>query len=121
MLGGQGQADVWRSPDGKSWIQLTPEADWKQRYGYGALVFDNKIWIFGGNDTSSNHTTAAKNDVWHSDDGIKWNKQYEHAPWTVRSAANSIVFKDKLWIFSGKHTGGKHNWGGDIWTMSVDK
>ena len=27
--------------------------------------------------------------------------------------------KDKLWIFSGKHTGGTDGWGGDIWTMNT--
>ncbi|HEY3252268.1 MAG TPA: hypothetical protein VGK25_14255 [Ignavibacteria bacterium] len=100
-----------------NWIELLPEADWNLRYDYGALVFDNKIWVFGGRDTSSNHTLAAKNDVWYSKNGIKWKRQTEHAPWTVRSAAHSIVFMDKLWLFSGKHTGGPHNWDGDIWTM----
>ena len=121
MLGGQGQADVWRSADCKNWSQLTAEAEWQKRYDNGALVFDNKMWIFGGRDTSTNHTTAAKNDVWFSDNGFAWNKQTEHALWTVRSGATSIVFKNKLWIFSGKHTGGKYSWGGDIWTMSIDK
>lgn len=117
MVGGQGHGDVWKSANGKDWTLITNEAAWKKRYDYGALVYDNKIWVFGGRDTSSNHNAAAKNDVWFSDNGITWNKQTEHALWTVRSGVTSIVFKNKLWIFSGKHTGGKHNWKGDIWTM----
>jgi hypothetical protein len=119
MLGGQGHADVWRSANGTSWKQLIAEAEWQKRYDYGALVFDNRMWVFGGRDTSANHNAAAKNAVWFSDNGVIWNKQTEHAPWTVRSGATSIVFKNRLWIFSGKHTGGKYNWGGDIWTMRV--
>jgi hypothetical protein len=117
MMGGQGYGDVWKSANGKDWTLITNETEWKQRYDHGALVYDNKIWIFGGRDTSSNHTIAAKKDVWFSDNGITWNKQTEHALWTVRSGATSIVFKNNLWIFSGKHTGGKYNWGGDVWIM----
>lgn len=119
MLGGQGQADIWRSADGKNWSQLITEAGWQKRYDNGALVFDGKMWIFGGRDTSNNHNTAAKNDVWFSDNGINWEQQTNHAPWTVRSGGTSVIFENKLWIFSGKHTGGRYNWGGDIWTMSL--
>jgi hypothetical protein len=25
----------------------------------------------------------------------------------------------KLWIYSGKHTGGTDNWGGDLWHMTA--
>lgn len=121
LLGGQGKADVWRSSDGKNWTQLTSEAEWKNRHDNGLLVFDDKLWVFGGRDTTSNHTTGAKNDIWYSENGIQWTQQTEHAPWTVRSGGTSVVFKNKLWLFSGKHTGGKHNWGGDIWTMVMEK
>ena len=119
MVGGNAKGDIWRSANGKDWEQIVQEVEWKQRHDFGAAVFDNRIWIYGGRDTSSNHKAAARNDVWYSDDGIKWTRQTEHAPWTVRSGGNSIVYKEKLWIFSGKHTGGPHNWGGDIWTMSL--
>jgi hypothetical protein len=118
MVGGQGHAGIWRSADGKSWLNIKEEAEWKKRYDYGALVFDNKIWVYGGRDISTNHTTGAKDDVWYSEDGNTWLQQFEHAPWTVRSAMHSIVFKNKLWIFSGKHTGRQYNWGGDIWTLN---
>lgn len=119
LLGGQGKADVWRSTDGKAWTQVTAAADWKERFDNGALVFDNKLWIFGGRDTTANHNTAAKNDVWYSENGTNWIPQAEHAPWTVRSGGASVVFKDQLWLFSGKHTGGQHNWGGDVWALSA--
>lgn len=121
LLGGQGKADVWRSTDGKAWTPVTAAADWKERYDTGTLVFDNKLWVFGGRDTTANHNTAAKNDVWYSANGIDWNRQTEHAPWTVRSGGQSVVFKANLWLFSGKHTGGKHNWGGDVWTLSATR
>jgi N-acetylneuraminic acid mutarotase len=119
MFGGNGQGDIWRSVDGITWVRQVSEVIWKQRHDFGAVVFDHKMWIYGGRDTQVNHTKAAKNDVWYSTDGIQWNRQTGKAPWTVRSGSNSVVFKNKLWIFSGKHTGGEHNWGGDIWTMNA--
>lgn len=121
LLGGQGNDDTWRSADGRQWEQLITHAPWKQRFDNGVIVYDNKIWVFGGRDTSSNHTLAALNDVWSTPDGKTWKLESAHAPWTVRSAACSVVFKDKLWIYSGKHTGGKYNWGGDVWTMEKEK
>jgi hypothetical protein len=115
LLGGQGHSDVWRSDDGVNWTQLSPEAEWKPRYGYGTAVFGDKLWVYGG---WEGKPTNALNDVWYSTDGKTWVRQAEHAPWAPRSP-RTIVYKDKLWIFSGKHTGGKDNWGGDIWTMSL--
>ena len=62
--------------------------------------------------------TDPLNDVWYSADGRTWTQQAEHAPWTPPSP-RTIAYKDRLWIFSGKHTGAKDSWGGDIWTMSA--
>ncbi|GAA4454347.1 hypothetical protein GCM10023189_20670 [Nibrella saemangeumensis] len=117
LLSGQGLADVWRSPDGKSWTQLTSEAPWEKRFDNGALVFDDKLWVFGGRDTTADHHRAAQNDVWYSANGGNWTRQAEHAPWTVRSGGHSVVFKNQLWLFSGKHTGANPVWKGDIWAL----
>ena len=40
-------------------------------------------------------------------------------PWAPRSPI-SVVFHDKIWIYSGKHTGFDDNWGGDLWQMTTD-
>jgi hypothetical protein len=77
-------------------------------------VLGGAIWVYGG---FIGESTNCLNDVWFSKDGATWTQQTEHAPWAPR-LPRSIVFRDKLWIFSGKHTGGKDNWGGDIWTMA---
>lgn len=115
LLGGQGQADVWRSFDGVNWTQLSPQAGWMPRYAFGTAVFGNKLWVYGG---YQGKPTNALNDIWYSTDGATWVRQVEHAPWGPR-APRTIVYKDKLWIFSGKHTGNPDSWGGDIWTMSL--
>jgi N-acetylneuraminic acid mutarotase len=114
LVGGQGEADVWRSADGVTWTQLSSGAPWGGgRKGYGSEAFGGKLWVFGGFVGAS---TNCLNDVWSSVDGASWTRQTEHAPWGPRSP-RSVVFRDRLWIFSGKHTGGDDNWGGDIWVM----
>ena len=118
LVGGQGLADVWRSVDGKKWTQQTGAAEWGKRFDQGTAVFDDKLWVLGGRDTLTNHNLAAQNDVWSSVNGTKWTMQEKHAPWTVRSGVNSLVFKDQLWLYSGKHTGGNPVWKGDIWAMT---
>jgi len=115
LVGGQGHADVWRSVDGKEWSQLTTQAEWKDRDDFGAIAFDGKLWVYGG--CIGGSCKNALNDVWFSSDGKTWTLQAEHAPWSERSPANTIVFQDKLWIFSGKHTGDDPIWQGDIWVM----
>jgi hypothetical protein len=115
LLGGQKHPDTWRSANGKDWTQLTAEAEWGQRHDYAAVVFDGRLWVFGGWKEKS---TNALNDVWYSEDGANWVRQAEHAPWEERDPI-SIAYKDKLWIFSGKHTGARPGWVGDAWTMSA--
>jgi hypothetical protein len=44
-----------------NWVQATPGAAFSGRYGYGAAVFNNLMWIIGGNESGT-----YKNDVWHS-------------------------------------------------------
>jgi hypothetical protein len=115
LVGADGRADVWRSTDGKNWTQTTAEAPWTARHGYAAIMFDNKIWVYGGYIGKS---TNSVNDIWYTSDGATWVQQAEHAPWGPRMPL-SVVYQDKLWIFSGKHTGGKDSWGGDVWTMTA--
>ncbi|GGH48854.1 hypothetical protein GCM10007423_50360 [Dyadobacter endophyticus] len=117
MVGAQGMADVWRSADGKNWTQLTAEAGWKKRYDAGVHVYDSRLWLFGGRDLNTDHHKGALNDIWFSANGTDWYRYAEHAPWSVRSGGNSVVFHDQMWIFSGKHTGANPVWKGDVWAL----
>lgn len=121
MVGGQGLADVWRSADGKTWTELTAEAGWKKRYDMGVHAFDGKLWVFGGRDLNPDHYKAALNDVWYSANGADWTLHAGHAPWSVRSGGHSVVFRDQIWIFSGKHTGADPVWKGDVWVLQKGK
>ena len=123
LVGGQGHAEVWRSTDGAEWSRLgSGPAAWGARYDQGAALFDGKLWVYGGEPAPraarrSGTAVPAFNDVWYSADAVTWQRQTEHAPWTPRSGGTSAIFADKLWLYSGKHTGAADNWGGDVWTM----
>jgi hypothetical protein len=116
LLGGQDLADVWRSEDGVAWTRLSDEAEYGKRSDFGIAIFGGRIWVYGGWRTRS---TDAVNDIWYSDDGARWTRQTASAPWAPRSP-RTVVFKDRVWIYSGKHTGGDDNWAGDVWTMALE-
>jgi len=94
------------SSDGKNWTQITTKAAWSERIGSGVVVYDGKMWVFGGREL---------NDLWSSSNGKDW-KQECSAPWSTRSANYSVVFRDHVWLFSGK-TGRDDSWDGAIWVM----
>ncbi len=93
----EGSNDVWKSPDGVNWTQVTPTAPWGKRLGAGITVFDEKLWVLGGEDTTS---AADFNDVWNSSDGIQWTQVVEQSAW-VPGYVNTIVFQNRLWVIGG--------------------
>ena len=117
LIGGQGSSDIWNSPDGKVWTKVADESPWQDRYDYGAIAFDNLLWVFAGRERNPRN---AYNDVWFSPDGQHWIRQTNEAPWTRRSGNFSVVFDSKLFLYGGKHTGHPDGFSGDIWTMQRD-
>ena len=114
MVGAEGEPDVWRF-DGTNWTQAATSVPWGPRFGYGANAFDGRLWVLGG---YRSDPKDALNDVWYTRDGVTWTEQTEHAPWGPRDPL-TVVYKDALWIYSGKHTGANDSWGGDLWAMSA--
>ena len=113
LLGGQGTADVWRSSNGRDWIHWWPRPT-------GALAMTSP-----GSPTTAGYGCSAAGGTGPPmpsmmcgppRDGTSWSRQTDHAPWAPRSPI-SVVFHDKIWIYSGKHTGADDNWGGDVWQM----
>ncbi|WP_165780164.1 choice-of-anchor D domain-containing protein [Leptospira hartskeerlii] len=106
--------DAWSSSDGVTWTKETNSAPWLGREQFGAVVFDNKIWVMGG-ETNTSPTFA--NDVWYSSDGVNWTLATSNAGWAPRSYFAVYAFDNKLWVAGG--------WGGegveqlrDVWNSS---
>jgi hypothetical protein len=104
--------DVWSSADGKSWECATAAAPWPPRSCHAAVVFKDRIWLFGG----GNYLPAyqAFNDVWNSADGVHWEKVTDHAPWSPRLWFSSVVFRDRMWVLGGWSNEPSKNWN-DVW------
>lgn len=90
----------------KVWKQITSSAEFSPRKGHKVLVFDNKLWLFGGANTDS----QLLEDIWQSTDGKQWLevKPATKLP-TFNGMNNMVVFKDKIWLFAE---------GGEVWNTT---
>jgi hypothetical protein len=86
-------ADVWYSSDGANWTCATASPGWTPRTRNTLLVFNNKMWMIGGN--------YWQNDVWNSSDGIHWTQVIPSAPWPGRYIHSSVVYDGKMWVIGG--------------------
>ncbi len=87
---------ILRTKDFEKWETAAERSNLPQRIFYGAVVFDNKIWIIGGYDGKQ-----YLNDVWSSPDGVQWTRVAEKTAWSPRTVSGITVFKGRLWLFGG--------------------
>ena len=86
-LGQFWKTDIWRTDDGASWSLVTEDAGFFGRTFFQSLVFDNKIWSFGGYDQDW---------TWFSEDAENWfqsSSETKEQFLTGRAAS----FRGKLW------------------------
>lgn len=89
--------EVWQSVDGLNWSLLTV-APWEPRHTFGSLVFNNKMWVLGGDQLQC----GFQKDIWNSPDGITWNLVTDEAPWGDRMLHIAFVFNGKMWVMGGQ-------------------
>ena len=102
--------EVWSSRDGADWTLVKPNtflddtfdstSDWEGRHTAGYVVYQDKMWIVGG-DVNQGHY---HNDVWNSVDGKTWTyvNRGQDVPWGPRALHYTVVFRDKIWIMGGQ-------------------
>lgn len=110
--------DVWSSPDGVTWTQVTGNAPWVPRGGFGCVVGNNGIFVIGGSSTAPPALAANLNDVWFSSDGTTWtqvlaNNQLALQP-PGRTDFGCLFFNGKLWAIGGISTA--QVWLQDTWS-----
>lgn len=113
--------DVWWTTDGVQWTCATPEAPWGARYAAAVAAYGGKLWLMGGavsqaSDPPEKHYPkyTTYNDVWCSEDGAKWTRVLEHAPWAERMWFAPVVYAGRLWILGGFSNRNSHN-SDDAW------
>jgi len=100
--------EVWNSPDGKQWTQVkpntfgtsafNPNTDWEGRHMAGWAVFQNKLWIIGGDSNQCHYQP----NVWNSGDGVHWTQVASNVPWGNRVLFYTLVFNNKIWVMGGQ-------------------
>ncbi|MFA5347802.1 MAG: PKD domain-containing protein [Methanoregula sp.] len=103
LVGSQGYYDTWYSRDGSHWTQATQNAGFEARSRHNSVVFNDNLWIIGGMVDHTNetgfHFPEIKNDTWYSSDGITWTIATTSAGFPPSEYTQSIVFKDRIWLF----------------------
>ena len=97
--------EVWFTSDGVNWVLLTsatttPATPWSARIGAGMTWFNGNIYVYGGNNGSTN-----LNDCYSSPDGINWTLVNASVAWSARSFFATCVYNNKLWILGGVSPG----------------
>jgi dihydrofolate reductase len=108
--GNSGGNEVWSSTNGATWTEETAgsSAKFSARHSHTSVVFDDKMWVIGGNGSSR------LNDVWKSTNGVTWTTATDSAAFSVRNGHTSVVFDNKMWVIGGNDGDGKN----DVWSSA---
>jgi hypothetical protein len=106
--------DVWSSPDGVNWQQVTDRAPWDPRIWFSAVVHRDRMWVLGG---WSNNPARNWGDVWHSRDGRRWTQLRSNVVWKERHEHSAYVFRDKIWV-AGGHA---QPLSSEVWSLDIPK
>ena len=85
--------DIHITTDMKKWTTISGASNLPSRFFYHPFIFNNKIWIIGGEDKNGLYS-----DIWNSSDGIIWNRQKENLPFGKRSGSQVIALNKTLYL-----------------------
>jgi hypothetical protein len=84
---------IARTTDFRSWEILVRDSNLPKRFFYHPFVFQDKLWIVGGEDA-----TGKFSDAWVSSDAVRWTKVADDLPCGKRAGQHFVVFKDRLYM-----------------------
>jgi len=80
---------------GYDWTEATASAAFSPRVLLSSVVFNNQMWVFGGQNGG-----GYLYDAWYSSDGINWYNATTTLPFTECSI---VVFNNVLWAIEGSN------------------
>jgi 6-phosphogluconolactonase (cycloisomerase 2 family) len=105
---------VWSSSDGINWTDISYPY---RRIQAASEVYDNKVWVLGGNVTGS--STAYSSQILSYTENVSSETNFTvetNSPgWSARGLLSSAVFNSKLWIMGGWDGTNRYN---DVWSSS---
>jgi hypothetical protein len=84
---------IYRTSDLQHWDTIARSSNLPPRFFYHPFVFDNKIWIIGGEDQNTQYS-----DIWNSADGIRWKKQKDNLVFGKRSRSQVVELNNRLYL-----------------------
>jgi hypothetical protein len=102
------------------WVRLSDRAGWQPRDSQGEVVFDGRMWIFGG---WFNSYEAPPRDVWSSADGRAWTLVEAAAPWKHSDLPMTVVHDGRMWLMGGWFNGRLpgHSASSEVWSSTDGK
>jgi hypothetical protein len=85
--------EIHRSIDFRQWTRIAAQSSLPRRFFYHPFVFNDKIWIIGGEDERRQYA-----DIWNSADGITWTKQGDNLPFGKRSGSQVVQLNGVLYL-----------------------
>ena len=89
--------NVYRSNDGGVSWEFVRTTGYPSKQRHSGVVFDNKLWVFGGVYSSDNR-------VYHTTDGANWQSQVANNP-SGFFHGKPVVFDNSVWSIGGLTTG----------------
>lgn len=105
--------DVWNSPDGTHWTQVTNSLPWGDRVLHYTVAYNGFLYVMGGQQLPEAihpppvpYPTAPVyySDVWRSADGVNW-EQIGSMPAATGMICGSVVFNNAIWVIGGGQYG----------------
>lgn len=93
--------EIWKSTDGINWSQVnTGSSIFSSRAGSESIIYENKLWVFGGRNGTSTITNMG---LWYSNNGSSWSR-YEPLPSEDGiQDFSALTFENAIWVFGGMH------------------
>lgn len=91
--------EIYKTTDFQHWDTIA-NSNLPNRYFYEPFVFNNKIWIIGGEFKNIQYA-----DIWNSADGIVWTMQKDNLPFGKRIRSQIIDLNGTLYLLNN-----------DVWT-----
>ena len=109
MLGGfDGKGyfnDVWASTDGVNWRRVAENAPWSRRSDPSVIVFQNKLWLFGGGIIDGERFQ----DVWSTTDGLNWKQETKQMASRTNFGGSVVIYDGRIWMLGMNRNDGFQN------------